>query len=227
MKLLTTGLVAATALALSCGTPSQTTTTSNTSTGTDANSGTRSSTSTNTGTGTNTSTGTTGTNSGTGSNTGTDSSRSTSTSTSSNAAYSVPANLQTSFSTQYPNATNTTWSSYNASTVPIDWELNGWSAMDSTGHLATFTMDNQQYLAWYNADGTWVGSTYSISDYAKLPAAISTMIKNKYTGYNIDKVQREMWKDRMAYEVKLKKDDGKIKLLVDDQGNIIKEKLKD
>lgn len=148
----------------------------------------------------------TSTSTGTGTNTGTtDSSTNTSTSTSSNAAYSVPADLQTSFTTQYPTATNATWSGYNAATVPVDWELNGWTPMDANGHTATFTMDNQQYNAWYDSKGTWVGSTYAVSDYTTLPPAINTMIKDKYAGYNIDKVQREMWKDRMAYEVKLKK----------------------
>jgi uncharacterized membrane protein YkoI len=157
----------------------------------------------------------------------TDTSTSSSTSTSANAAYSVPANIQTGFSTQYPTATNCTWQSYDAATAPVDWELNGWSAMDANGHTATFTMDNQQYYAWYDASGNWVGSTYAVSDYTQLPESFHTMIKDKYSGYNIEKVQREMWKDRMAYEVKLKNGDKKVKLLVDDSGNILKEKLKD
>lgn len=36
----------------------------------------------------------------------------TQTSTSSNAAYDVPATIQTSFTTQYPTATNVVWSGY-------------------------------------------------------------------------------------------------------------------
>jgi len=152
----------------------------------------------------------------------------TATSTSTNAAYSTPADLQTSFSAQYPNASNVAWSAYDAATVPIDWEMNGWAGLDSSDHAVSFDMDGQRYYAWYDADGTWVGSTYAVSDYTKLPTAVQDVIKNKYEGYSVQKVHQEIWKDRMAYEIKLKKnDDDKVKLLVDNQGTILKEKLKD
>ena len=35
-----------------------------------------------------------------------------------------------------------------------------------------------------------------------------------------------MWKDHLAYEIKLKNGDNKIKLLVDENGNLLKEKNK-
>jgi hypothetical protein len=148
------------------------------------------------------------------------------TSTSGNAAYSTPANLQSSFSTQYPTASNVTWGAYDAATVPIDWELSGWAPMDATGHTATFDMDGQRYYAWYDANGTWVGSTFTVSDHSKLPSTVQTLIKDKYGDYTIEKVDQEMWKDKVAYEVKLKKDNAKVKLLVDNEGNVIKEKMK-
>lgn len=149
------------------------------------------------------------------------------TSSSSNAAYSTPADLQTSFTTQYPTASNATWSAYDATMSPIDWELSGWPAADVTAHSVAFDMDSSRYYAYYGADGTWIGSTYAISDYTKLPEAVHNAVKEKYSAYTIDKVQQEMWKDKMAYELKLKNGDNKIKLLVDNQGNVLKEKLKD
>ena len=155
------------------------------------------------------------------------SSTTTATSTSTNPAYSTPATLQTSFTTQYPNASNVNWGAYDAATVPIDWELSGWSALDASDHVVSFDMDNQRYYAWYDADGTWIGSTYAVNDVSKLPEAVQNLIKEKYSGYSIDKVHQEIWKDKMAYEIKLKKEDSKIKLLVDNQGNVLKEKLKD
>lgn len=148
--------------------------------------------------------------------------------TSSNPAYSTPSNLQTTFTTQYPNATNVTWSAYDAATVPIDWEMTGWATLDASDHAVAFDMNGQRYYAWYDSDGTWVGSTYVVDDYTKLPAAVQSVINTKYSGYAIQKVHQEMWKDKMAYEIKLKKtDDDKVKLLVDSDGNILKEKLKD
>ena len=44
----------------------------------------------------------------------------------------------------------------------------------------------------------------------------------------IENVQREMWSGKTAYEIKLKKtDDDKVKLLVDSNGMILKQKHKD
>jgi hypothetical protein len=149
-------------------------------------------------------------------------------STSSNPAYSTPNNVQTVFVAQYPNAANVVWSAYDVAVVPIDWEMTGWSALDANDHLVMFDMDGDRYYAWYDSDGTWIGSTYAISDFAKLPSAVQSVLNSKYNGYTIQKVHQESWKDRMAYEIKLKKtDDDKVKLLIDKDGNIIKEKLKD
>ena len=147
---------------------------------------------------------------------------------SSNAAYSTPASLQTSFSSQYPTATNVSWSSYVAETVPIDWELTGWTTLDADDHVASFDMDGQRYFAWYDSDGIWIGSTYEVNDHSKLPSTVQTLLSNQYSGYSVVKVHQELWKDQMAYEIKLKKnDDDKVKLLVDSQGNVLKEKRKD
>jgi hypothetical protein len=149
-------------------------------------------------------------------------------SSSDNPAMTPPNNLQTVFVTQYPSASNVVWAQYDATIVPIDWELAGWSALDADDYAVTFVMDNQPYVAWYDSDGTWIGSTYVIDDYTKLPAAVQTTLNTKYSGYAIQKVHQEMWKDKQAFEIKLKKtDDDKVKLLVDKDGNVIKEKLKD
>jgi hypothetical protein len=148
--------------------------------------------------------------------------------TSSNPAYSTPNNVQTVFVAQYPNASNVVWSAYDVAVVPIDWEMTGWTTLDKSDHLVMFDMDGDRYYAWYDADATWVGSTYAVNDFTKLPAAVQSVLNSKYSGYTVQKVHQESWKDRMAYEIKLKKtDDDKVKLLVDSDGNILKEKLKD
>jgi hypothetical protein len=153
----------------------------------------------------------------------------TTTTTSDNEAFAVPAAVSKSFTTQYPNATNVVWSAYDVATAPIvDWELTGWSPMDARDYMVTFTVDGQNYYGWYEDTGNWIGSAYVISDYNTLPEAITTTINTKFAGYSIDRVQREFWKDHIAYEIKLKKsDDDKVKLLLDANGNIIKQKDKD
>jgi uncharacterized membrane protein YkoI len=139
----------------------------------------------------------------------------------------VPATIQTAFTTQYPTATNVVWSNYDTMVVaPIDWELAGWTDLDAEDYLVRFDMDNENYYAWYDSDGNWIGSAYVLKDHTKLPAAVSTTVTNKYAGYSITDINREFQKDRVAYEIEMKKDNSKVKLLVDADGNIIKEKMK-
>jgi hypothetical protein len=135
------------------------------------------------------------------------------TSTSNNAAYNVtvPESIQGHFAAQYPDATNIVWNSYDAAVVPLDWEMTG-----------CFDVGNNKYYAWYDDNGTLVGSAYAISDYSQLPYAVSTMLQNSYRDYSIDAVQRAMWGTQSAYEIKLKSGDNKTKLLVDSKGNILK-----
>lgn len=151
----------------------------------------------------------------------------TATSTSTNTAYDVPASLQSSFNTRYPGASTVVWSRYDATAVPIDWELSGWDAMDANDYAVTFNMGGDNYYAWYDSEGNWIGSSYALRDMSKLPQSVNTLIQTKYSGYTIEKVDREMWKDQMAYEIKLKNgDNSKVKLLVDANGNVLKEKMK-
>ena len=139
----------------------------------------------------------------------------------------VPPAIQTTFTTQYPTSTNVLWSKYDTMTVvPIDWEMAGWTTMDADDYLVRFDMDNENYYAWYDSDGNWIGSAYVLKDHTQLPAAVNTVITNKYAGYSITGVNREFQRDKVAYEIEMKKDNSKVKLLVDADGNIIKEKMK-
>lgn len=136
----------------------------------------------------------------------------------------VPASVTTAFTTQYPNATAVTWTTYDVNNVPIDWELSGWPAMDAGDYVVAYSVNNDKYYSWYDSDGTWVGTAYVMTDYKSLPAAVNTVLNDKYAGYSIVTVNKEMQKDRMAYEIQLKNGDSKTKLLVDENGNIIKQK---
>jgi hypothetical protein len=139
----------------------------------------------------------------------------------------VPAGIQTSFSTQYPGAGNVVWSTYDANVVlPIDWELTGWSALDNDDYLVRFNLDNEDYYAWYDSDGNWVGTAYVMKDYKSMPAAINTTLNTQFPGYTITSVNREFQKDRVAYEVLLSNGNSKAKVLVDSNGNIIKSKTR-
>jgi len=144
----------------------------------------------------------------------------------SSTAVVVPATTQSEFMLRYPTATSIEWARYNDVAVPIEWELTDWVVLDDNDYVVRYTMDNNNYYSWYDSDGQWVGSTYAITDYTRLPAPVNTMITSKYNGYTITSVNHEYWKDRMAYEVELKNSTSKTKLLVDANGNILKEKTR-
>jgi len=151
-------------------------------------------------------------------------------STSDNAAYNVtvPSGIRSDFAVAYPDATNVTWNRYDATLVPIDWELSGWSALDADDYTVSFNMGNDMYYAWYDSNGNLVGTAYAVTDHTKLPYSVHTTLREKYPDYSIETVQREIYRSQTAYELKLKKaDDTKIKLLLDSNGNVLKEKLKD
>src|SRR3982751_6438214 len=85
----------------------------------------------------------------------------TQTSTSDNAAYGgMPATIRMDFERHYPDATNITWTTYDAAALPIDWELTDWAILDNDDYVVRFDMGSDNYYAWYDANGNWIGSTY-------------------------------------------------------------------
>jgi hypothetical protein len=138
----------------------------------------------------------------------------------------APASAQTAFTTQYPTATNAVWTTYDVATVPIDWELAGWTTVDAGDYLVRFDMDNENYYAWYDESGNWIGSAYVVKDVSTIPAAITKSVNDQFAGYTITSVNREFQKDRMLYEVELKGPTNKMKLLVDGNGTVVKQKTR-
>jgi len=148
--------------------------------------------------------------------------------TTDNAAYNVdvPTGIRSSFAIAYPDATNVVWNRYDMNNVPIDWELAEWNTLGANDYAVTFNMGNDQYYAWYDANGNLIGTATAVSDYTKVPYVVTNMIHDKYSGYNIDWIGREIVGSKANYEVRLSQGDNKIKLLVDSNGNVLKEKTK-
>lgn len=139
----------------------------------------------------------------------------------------APDGIQTAFVTQYPTATNVIWSNYDPAVItPIDWEMAGWTTLDNNDYLVTFTMNGDEYFAWYDNTGTWVGTAYVVRDFTTLPTAVSNYITTQYPGYTITTAHREFMTDRKAYEVEIKNENTKVKLLLDENGTVLKQKTK-
>jgi Putative beta-lactamase-inhibitor-like, PepSY-like len=141
-----------------------------------------------------------------------------------NTNVNVPATTRTEFEAKYPQATNVRWTYYRPDMSTIEWDWSGWSTVDTSDYVASFTWDGNDYWAWYDENGNWIGTVNRVADHAALPSAVNAMIQKDYNGYTIVSVDRETDKNRSAYEVKLEKGTDKLKLLVDENGKILKKK---
>lgn len=142
-----------------------------------------------------------------------------------NTPVNVPDNVRTAFQTQYPMATNITWSPYKAYDR-INWEWTGWPAMDSTYYAVNYTLDNRSHWGWWDRNMNWIGSTSTIQDSLMLPDPVKKSIASNYSGYKIISIDEEIDKNRTAYEIKLEKGDARARILVDKNGRILKKDTK-
>jgi hypothetical protein len=136
----------------------------------------------------------------------------------------VPQATRTSFETKYPQASNVRWVKYDPSVYkttlePSDVRYN----LDANDYEVRFNFDNTDYVAWYD-DGAWIYSTTRVGDHSALPIAVNNRIKNDFPDYKIVEVDKENDKDRLMYEVELEKGSDKLKLLIAENGEVIKKK---
>lgn len=137
----------------------------------------------------------------------------------------VPTTTKTTFETKYPNAANVSWYRYDPDNTPtIEWDWSGWPMLDTSDYAARFNWDGRDYWAWYDEDGNWVGTVTTITDHASLPTKVSTAITSQYAGYTVTNIAMENDKNRNAYEITLEKGSDRMKVLVDENGNVMKKK---
>lgn len=142
-----------------------------------------------------------------------------------NTSVQVPDQVRASFSAKYPGATNVTWKSYE----PVDWfdwEWSGWPKMDTGDYVVNYTDDGIEYWAWYDEKNNWVGTSSVVADHSSLPAPVSKAVTDNFAGYKIESIRRENDKDMTAYEIKLSKGSDKAKLLVAENGKVLKKTAK-
>jgi len=137
----------------------------------------------------------------------------------------MPAVVEPVFSKQYPTAANAVWTKYDSlANVPIDMRLTGWKKLDAEDHMVKFDFQDETYYAWYDSNGKWIGSAYTMKDISKLPVKVKTAVQNaikaRYAGYEISQVNRELQTGKSAYEVELAKGDNEVRLLVTPDGKI-------
>jgi len=97
--------------------------------------------------------------------------------------------------------------------------------MDANDYVASFSMDGGDYWALYDSDGNWVGTVSNVNS-SSLPASVNKTLQSQYGAYTVTSVKRENDKDRTAYEIQMESGADKLKLLVDENGKIMKKKGK-
>jgi hypothetical protein len=138
----------------------------------------------------------------------------------------TPAAVEPVFSKQYPTAANAVWTNYDSlANVPIDMRLSGWGKeLDAEDHMVKFDFEDNTYYAWYDSNGKWIGSAYTLDDITKLPAKVKTAVQNaiksRYTDYEISQVNRELQPGKNVYEVALTKGESEVRMLVTPAGKI-------
>lgn len=140
----------------------------------------------------------------------------------------ITTDARNAFDMQYPNSSNIIWRTYDPDEYIIvnEWDMTGWAPLDENVYIVQFDYNGERHYAWYDRNGEWVGTAVAVSDYTTLPTMVNTTITSQYPAYTITSVNREYHRDRIVYEVSLKKPESKMVLLVDGNGNVIKSKVK-
>ena len=133
----------------------------------------------------------------------------------------IPEATRTAFLARYPTATNVNWNRYSPFEM-IEWSWTGWPVLDTTAYYVTFSDNGIEYNTWFDGNNAWVGTVSHLNDEKGLPRKIVDLLNKNYSGYTVVAVSKENDKTRSAYEIKMEKGDAKAKLLVDENGTIIK-----
>jgi hypothetical protein len=117
----------------------------------------------------------------------------------------VPAAVQTSFKSEFPNAKD------------VDWK------MKEGKYKVQFEVNGLDHIASFGADGKLMSRGMKIRA-SELPAAIATSVKSSYADRSIDDVYRVDKNGAAYYLVKLN-GDPETKILYAADGQVAKEKM--
>jgi hypothetical protein len=135
----------------------------------------------------------------------------------------VPVATKTHFEAKYPQASNVVWTRYEVFPSNLEWDWYGWPALDTNDYVAYWGTTDNPYWVWYDQDGNWIGAVETIN-VSSVPAAVNKKLNTEFTGYTVNTVNKENDKNRVAYEISMTKGNDKLKVLIDEKGNVMKKK---
>ena len=116
----------------------------------------------------------------------------------------IPANVKTTFSKQFPKATNVKWDKENNN----EWE-------------AEFKMNGKEYSANFDNNGKWMETEYEIAA-KEIPITVKTTLDIEFKAYKIEEAAISETKSGKLYEFDLKKDGKKTEVAIDVNGKVVK-----
>ena len=117
----------------------------------------------------------------------------------------VPANLQNTFSKEFPTATD------------VEWEK------ELDHYKVEFEINRNDHEIWYNAAGNTLKKERDIAA-VELPHTIRRVIQTKFTGYKVDDV-KIVWKNKVkTYEVELEKGQDEKHVIFNEKANVLSER---
>jgi hypothetical protein len=135
----------------------------------------------------------------------------------------VPVATKTHFEAKYPQASNVVWTRYETFPSNLEWDWYGWPVMDTNDYVAYWGTTENPYWVWYDQDGNWIGAVETIN-ISSVPDAVNKKLNTEFSGFTVGTVNKENDKNRVAYEISLTKGDDKVKVLIDEKGNVMKKK---
>jgi hypothetical protein len=119
---------------------------------------------------------------------------------------SVPENVKKEFAKKYPTAKAVKWENEEAN----EWE-------------AEFTNNGTEMSASFDNNGIWLESEAEIS--AKdLPAAVTATLQKNFAGFKTGEISALENPKMKGYEIRLKKDETSLEVVLDNSGKVIKSK---
>jgi len=135
--------------------------------------------------------------------------------------------VQTKFTEKYPKAADVQWVRYtDMPPVDIEWDWTGWPVLDSTDYAVNYNIDTTDYWSWYTPEGNWISTVTPVKS-TEVPSAVNSVLQSQFANYTVTSVKRENDKNRTAYEIKMENGEDKMKVLIDENGNIMKKKGKE
>ena len=116
----------------------------------------------------------------------------------------VPSVVRKSFSQKFPNIKRVIWDNSNGKVWETEFRING-----------------NEYSATFDLKGKWIETEHEISR-NEIPSQVKSALSKEFEGYKIIESKISESPKAKVYEIGLKKDNEKVKVILDTEGKILK-----